>query len=353
MGRGSTEVTQDMPTSISTIIPTRNRATLLARAIDSVLAASRPGDELIVVDDGSTDDTTAILARYAGRVRTIVTPGLGAGAARNVGVAEASHAFIAFLDSDDEWMRDRLEIGRRLLDARPDIVFCFSDFGVRVPGEPERHHAVVEWFRREPVWEHDLGAPILYSSVASLPEGRSDFQVFVGDLTPSLVDACPVAVQTMLVRRDLAGKALRFADDLPTYEDWECVVRLARVGKAAFLDCETAWQHGHPTPRITDLHRDPYIPATAHMKLLTRQLLSDELFMANHGNRVRAALQQESLRAAKSLLRRGETRAARSYLRSVNIRNGPYTLLALLPEAVMRRIVVGYDWLRSSLKSVA
>src|SRR5690242_15017647 len=123
MGCDSTEVAADMSTSISTIIPTRNRAPLLARAIDSVLAASRPSDELIVVDDGSTDNTTAVLARYADRVRTIVTAGLGAGAARNIGVEAARHPFIAFLDSDDEWMRDRLEIGRRLLDARPDILF--------------------------------------------------------------------------------------------------------------------------------------------------------------------------------------------------------------------------------------
>ena len=169
VGRGSAEVTVDMPSSISTIIPTRNRAPLLARAIDSVLSASRAGDELIVVDDGSTDDTPAVLARYTDRVRVIVTPGLGAGAARNIGVSEARQSLIAFLDSDDEWTRDRLEIGRRLLDARPEILFCFSDFGVRIAGQPDRHHAVVEWFHREPVWERDLGSPIPYSSVATPP----------------------------------------------------------------------------------------------------------------------------------------------------------------------------------------
>ena len=302
---------------------------------------------MIVVDDGSTDDTAEILSRYADRVRRIVTPGLGAGAARNIGVAEARQPFIAFLDSDDEWLRDRLEIGRRLLDARPDILFCFSDFGVRVPGQAERHHAVVEWFHREPVWEHELGAPIRYSTVAKLPEDRSDFQVFIGDLTPSLVDACPVAVQTMLVRRELAGKALCFADDLPTYEDWECVVRLARAGKAAYMDCETAWQHGHPGSRITDLHRDSFVPAIAHMKLLTRQLASDKAFMASHGDRVRAALQRESLLAAKSLLRRGEVSAARPYLRNVSIKNAPYALFSLLPVSMTRRIVSTYDSLRS------
>ena len=342
-----------MSTSVSTIIPTRNRAALLPRAIDSVLSASRAGDELVVVDDGSTDETRSTLARYGDRVRAISTPGLGAGAARNIGVAEARHAYIAFLDSDDEWTEDRLEIGRRLLDTRPDILFCFSDFGVRVAGQPERHHALVEWFRREPRWESELGTPILYSTIAPLPDGHPDFNVHVGDLTPSLIDACPVAVQTLLVRRELAGNALRFADDLPTYEDWECAVRLARVGPAAFLDCETAWQHGHSGSRITDLHFDPFVPATAHMKLLTRQLVCDEAFMASHGDEVRAALRRESLLAAKSLLRRGETSAARAYLRTVTIDNGPYALLSRIPVPMARRIVAAYAWLRSSSRSGA
>lgn len=340
-----------MSSLVSTIIPTRNRAALLGRAIDSVLAASRPGDELIVVDDGSTDETEALLEGYGDRVRCIATAGRGAGAARNVGIAEARNSLIAFLDSDDEWTSDRLEIGRRFLDARPDIVFCFSDFGVRTAADAERHHAIALWLRREPEWECQLGLPVLYSSVARLPIHRADFQVYIGDLAPSLIEACPVAVQTLLVRRERAGDALRFAEDLATFEDWECALRLARAGKAAFFNCETAWQYGHGGTRITDLHGDAAVPATAQIALLTRQLASDAGFMMRHGSKVQAALQRANLLAAKSLLRRGELRRARRHFRGAGVRNRPYTLLTLLPAAMSRQLFAVYDWMGSKWPS--
>ena len=92
--------------AISTIIPTYNRAQLITRAINSVLPQMEPEDELIVVDDGSTDNTREIVAKYGDRVKYIKTKNGGCGAARNRGVQEATGPLVAFLDSDDEWMPD-------------------------------------------------------------------------------------------------------------------------------------------------------------------------------------------------------------------------------------------------------
>src|SRR4051812_26283844 len=88
---------------VSIVIPTYNRAALVGRAIESALRAASPGDEILVVDDGSTDGTEAALASFRDRIRFITAPHRGAGATRNRGIAEAGGDLIAFLDSDDEW----------------------------------------------------------------------------------------------------------------------------------------------------------------------------------------------------------------------------------------------------------
>jgi len=87
----------------SAIIPTYNRAHFIARALDSVFAQELEDREVIVVDDGSTDDTADVLRRYEPRIRLIRQANLGPGAARNAGARLATGTYIAFLDSDDLW----------------------------------------------------------------------------------------------------------------------------------------------------------------------------------------------------------------------------------------------------------
>ncbi|HET6262971.1 MAG TPA: glycosyltransferase family 2 protein, partial [Chloroflexia bacterium] len=93
---------------VSVVIPTYNRAHCIAHAIDSVLRQALPPHEVIVVDDGSTDDTATVLARYDRRVRVLRQENGGVSVARNNGIAAASGQWIAFLDSDDEWAPQKL-----------------------------------------------------------------------------------------------------------------------------------------------------------------------------------------------------------------------------------------------------
>ncbi|MEW6501247.1 MAG: glycosyltransferase family 2 protein [Thermodesulfobacteriota bacterium] len=93
---------------ISCILPTRDRALMVRRAIGSVLAQSRPCDEIVVVDDGSVDGTAEQLARLFPAVRLLRLPGVGPGRARNAGVAAATGEVLMFLDSDDEWTFDHV-----------------------------------------------------------------------------------------------------------------------------------------------------------------------------------------------------------------------------------------------------
>src|SRR5690242_2033878 len=93
----------------SVVVPTYNRAATLPRAIDSVLAQSVDDFELIVVDDGSTDDTDAVLEHFGDRVRVVVQANAGVSAARNAGAAISQAEWLVFLDSDDELVADALE----------------------------------------------------------------------------------------------------------------------------------------------------------------------------------------------------------------------------------------------------
>jgi glycosyltransferase involved in cell wall biosynthesis len=109
---------------VSVIIPSYNAAAHLRRAVDSVLAQTWHSLELLVVDDGSTDDTRAALHAYGDRLRLLSQANGGPAAARNHGLREAAGEYVAFLDADDWWEAGKLAEQVALLDARPEVGFC-------------------------------------------------------------------------------------------------------------------------------------------------------------------------------------------------------------------------------------
>jgi glycosyltransferase involved in cell wall biosynthesis len=328
---------------VSVVVPTYNRSALVGRAVESVLSALGEEDEVIVVDDGSTDDTEQALARYAGRIRYVRAPHGGAGRARNLGLREAAHPWVAFLDSDDEWLADRLLLTRRVLAARPDVLFCFTDFAAhRAAGESRRHLA--RWHRDPRGWDEILGPGVPFSALAPLPDGRADFAVHVGDLYPPLLRGAYVPCNTALVRRDRAGDDFRFAEDLPTYEDWECFARLARRGPAAYLDCETAWQWAHGGPRLTDADR--FVRATTRLTMVERVWGADPAFRERHREAYEGVVREQRLARARWWIQEGRTGEARRELALVSGAPAAHRLAAALPGPLARRLV----WARARLR---
>jgi hypothetical protein len=118
----------------STIIPCYNRADLVARTLDSVFAQEFPDQEVLVVDDGSTDGTLDVLARYGGRLKVLHQANKGPGAARNMGLREARGDYVAFLDSDDLWFPWSLATYARV---------------IRDHGAPAFLGGAARWFQRE------------------------------------------------------------------------------------------------------------------------------------------------------------------------------------------------------------
>ena len=112
---------------VSVIIPTYNRGWIIKEAIDSVLAQDFEDFELIIVDDGSTDHTAAIINSYQEDIIILRQKNQGVSAARNRGLAEASGSFVAFLDSDDLWLPQKLSRQVDFFHSNPDALICQTE----------------------------------------------------------------------------------------------------------------------------------------------------------------------------------------------------------------------------------
>ena len=111
---------------ISVVIPAYNRARRLPATLESAFRQGYDDLEVIVVDDGSVDDTREVVGTYGDRVRYVYQPNAGAGAARNTGMRHATGELVAFLDSDDRWEDYKLSMQAAVLQARPDVGLVFS-----------------------------------------------------------------------------------------------------------------------------------------------------------------------------------------------------------------------------------
>jgi hypothetical protein len=299
--------------AVSVIIPTYNRADLVPRAIRSALATISPGDEIVVADDGSTDGTAAAVEAFGPPVRLLRLSHRGAGPARNAGLDAARGPLVAFLDSDDEWMPDKIALQRTFLEERPDVLFAFSDFCVRLEDETEIRSYLSHWRMPQRPLRDDLGSGVPYSSIAPLPPGREDFGVHVGSMYLEEMHNNVVAAFTVIAHKEQAGDALRFAEDLPTAEEWQAFGRLSRLGPGAFFDTETAWQHGHSGPRLSSARR--HVLADAWLTTLDRVWREDDEFLAEHGKDFRRTRGRAQVMRATSLARHGSMRQAFGALR--------------------------------------
>jgi glycosyltransferase involved in cell wall biosynthesis len=134
---------------VTAAITTYNRAAFLSSAIDSVFAQTWEGDlDVLVVDDGSTDETPQVLERYGDRIRVVRQNNLGRSEARNTAVREAAGTYISFLDSDDQWLPDKLARQVPVIEADEQIglvhghVDVVDSQGQPLAAETERHHAL-------------------------------------------------------------------------------------------------------------------------------------------------------------------------------------------------------------------
>lgn len=327
-----------MAASVSVIVPTFNRARWLGNAIRSALQQLEAGDELIVIDDGSTDDTAAVVAAFGERVTYVRGEHRGAGPARNLGLAHARGDLVAFLDDDDEWLPGKLARQRALMAARPDVLFCFSDFQV-VTGDGEVQHRYLRH------WRHDGRS---FREMFGAPERIAGCDVYAGDLYVWQLTGVYVLANTLVVRREAAGEALHFAEDLETYEDVECFVRLSRRGKAAYLDLETAQQTDRAAGRLSGLSL--IVKLRCHLKILERQYGRDAEFLALHRQRYERAIRDMQAQLLHLQVSRGDLAGARLTLAAMKRPPLHLWLLLQLPAAWTGPVVDGFRRAQSTAR---
>jgi GT2 family glycosyltransferase len=321
------------PLTLSVVVPTYNRAHLLGRAIASVLREIGPGDEVLVVNDGSTDNTEELVKGFADtRVRYFRQANAGPGAARNRGVAEATGDLLAFLDSDDEWLPGKTLPQRNFMAARPDVLCSFTD----IADHSGRRRTLASWQADQHGWREAMGAPMKYSSFADPPEGIPDFDVYSGDVYRMEMHASYFFCDTMMVRRSVAGDQVRFTEGIATWEDWECFGRLARLGPFVYLDYLGAIQHSHSGPRVTDANwvRGPQ----SRLVVLQNVWGADPAFLAEFGEEYHALVRQQRLYRVRQLLREGRTLEARQEVRTLSGVPVLYRVLSRLPGNLVESV---------------
>ena len=212
--------------TVSVIIPTYNRAALVPRALDSVIAQTFSDWEIVLVDDGSTDATPQLAAEYyrrlGDRLVCIREENRGSSSARNRGIDACRGRFVAFLDSDDEFAPTKLERQLALFELRPELGFVYSDFAfVDLEGV---HHPSA------------FGAKFpLARQVASDAVAPGLF--IVGNrLFDRLVRGYFIATIVGMVRREVLGTAIRFAENQAYAEEWLFYLKIARATTSGFVD---------------------------------------------------------------------------------------------------------------------
>ncbi len=188
---------------ISVVIPTYNRYTFLKRALTSVFAQTYKPSEVIVIDDGSTDNTSQIKQDFPS-IRYFYQQNKGVSSARNLGIKKASYEWIAFLDSDDEWHKDKLKEQVLFHKQNPDILMSYTD---------------EKWIRD--------------AKEVKIPK---KFKKYGGEIFDKCLSHCIIAPSASLIHKDLFSKVGLFDEGLEVCEDYDLWLRVALEHPIGLVD---------------------------------------------------------------------------------------------------------------------
>ena len=241
-GQYGRPMNSDQPPLVSVILPAFNRAWSLKSAIDSILAQDDANLEAIVVDDGSTDETPALLSAYGDHIRVIHQPNRGVSAARNAGIRAATGNLIALLDSDDSWLPGKIKAQVDFFAAHPDALICQTEEtwirnGVRVnPGRRHKKH-------RGMIFERSL--PL-----------------------------CLISPSAVMLRRELLDEVGLFDERLPACEDYDLWLRITWKYPVYLIDEPLITKHGGHADQLSAMPQLDRYRIQAIVKILRQGVLS-------------------------------------------------------------------------------
>jgi alpha-1,6-rhamnosyltransferase len=305
---------------ISAVLPVHNLAAYVGEAIESVFAqATDLPVEIVVVDDGSTDDLDAALAPYEGRIRLVRQRNAGVAAASNAGVRAARGEYIAICDADDVQRPWRFGAQAAILDQDHELAQVFSDLSTWVDGEI----TVVSTLRDRPMgpfeksfddaldeafggrWTTvgDLGVPV--------PEEFRDRRIYRGRV-PHLIAVRHVAwTAVSMLRREAVLAVGGFDPRMRRWQDWYLSSRLSQAYPVAYLDVPVSLYRQH----ATQLTKRPKLGAQMQKHVTDHVWRTDHTFRARHPELFRELLHHAAIRLGAAHVRDGEWGEARSHLR--------------------------------------
>lgn len=189
---------------ISVVIPVYNRERLITRALDSVYAQTSPPDEVIVVDDGSTDDSSSQISSLYPDVKLICQKNKGVSEARNNGIRHATFDWIALLDSDDEWLPDKLQVIR----------------------ETQQHHPEQKFFHSDEIWVRN----------GTRVNPMKKHQKQGGMIFEQCLPLCVISPSAVVMHRSLFDQIGMFDESLPACEDYDLWLRLCHRFPVFYID---------------------------------------------------------------------------------------------------------------------
>jgi glycosyltransferase involved in cell wall biosynthesis len=237
----------------SIVIPTFNRESMVADAIEAALGQSYEDYEVIVVDDGSTDDTAQVVERYGDNVRYYRQENAGVASARNRGVALSSGEYICYLDSDDLWPTNKLATYKAILDKNPGAPFIFSDF--------HKHN-----IKHEKAYEISNSEifPYIFDHTETL--GKHTFLLKGDALLRLLLRGYPLYPSTFAIHRNVHDH-YRWDPGILKSEDFNLVLKLSCQHSFLYINQSLATVRVHDSNKSSDFITKNHVN-TASMKLL-------------------------------------------------------------------------------------
>ena len=325
--------------SISVVIPTYNNAPYLGAALDSVLSQSFRDCEIVVVDDGSTDETAQVLARYGDRVRCHSQVNQGLAVARNSGLDVASGEFVTYLDGDDMMCRENLARKHAMLGRHPELGGVFSDF--EVFGDQGTIHetgirSTFGFFRRTGKRFDDI-----FSSVETAHgEGGQVERFYHGNIFEHLFLGNFILPSSMVFRKAFADEVGRFVPALRTQQDYEYWLRFSKARPFGYLD-QVLVRYRRHARQLTDRSNIVRVLETALGIVAGYEQEFVDWGRTKAFNRRKAEMLQS---LAKAYVARGRNREARQALAEAlrrdpkRLSSAAHYLVAMIPSGLVNAI---------------
>jgi len=233
---------------VSVIIPTYNCAKYLPQAIESILNQTYKDYEIIIVDDGSTDNTKEIISVYQSKIKYIYQDNAGVSKARNTGIQNSTGMYIAFLDADDRWLPFKLELQIKCFEKLPNVDLIFSDFSAIKQNRiiyKSYFYKAFNIFK-----EFKINLDNIFQNKFQICKNGQNLKVFWGNIFKTLFLGNFILPSTVILKKKALSNVGYFNEKYRVAEETEFFLRFAKYHNMAFIEYPLAQ---YRLPEVTNL----------------------------------------------------------------------------------------------------